>query len=449
MKIHPNIKPADLNPAIDRLFSLAAPKIATLDRTWDFSRGAPVITATGKYTTRGWTEWTQGFQFGCAILAFDATGDESLLQIGRSRTLQHMATHVSHTGVHDHAFNNLSTYGNLRRLMLEGKILRNDWELNFYELAIRTSGAIQAARWSPTHDGLGYIYSFNGPHSLFIDTMRTLRILCLAHHLGHTLMSENDQRVNLFDRAITHALTTAKYLIFDGTSGHTYDLPGRTAHEALFNPTDGRFRARSTQQGYSPFSTWTRGLAWAMLGYAELLEFIRFLPPQSVSSDASATLEKTARLVCDHYLNHCSTSDGLTYWDDGAPGLSQMPDWRNKPADPFNHHEPVDSSAAVVAAQALLRMGRLFDPHYNSQYTQAGLTLSRTLLAEPYLSTDPNHQGLLLHSIYHRPNNWDHIPPGKKNPSGESSMWGDYHLLELALYLHRQISDGRELKFFL
>jgi len=28
----------------------------------------------GKYTSRGWTEWTQGFQFGSAILQFDATG---------------------------------------------------------------------------------------------------------------------------------------------------------------------------------------------------------------------------------------------------------------------------------------------------------------------------------------------------------------------------------------
>ena len=40
-----------------------------------------------------------------------------------------MATHVSHVGVHDHGFNNVSTYGNLRRLMLEGRIPDNSWEL--------------------------------------------------------------------------------------------------------------------------------------------------------------------------------------------------------------------------------------------------------------------------------------------------------------------------------
>ena len=37
----------------------------------------------------------------------------------------------------------------------------------------RCSGAVQAARWSRTAEGGGYIYSFNGPHSLFVDTIRT------------------------------------------------------------------------------------------------------------------------------------------------------------------------------------------------------------------------------------------------------------------------------------
>jgi hypothetical protein len=70
-----------------------------------------------------------------------------------------------------------------------------------------------------------------------------------------------------------------------------------------------------------------------------------------------------------------------------------------------------------------------------------------TLLGDPYLSTDPDHQGLLLHSVYHRPNGWDYIPPGRKIPCGESSMWGDYHLLELGLVIRRMI-DGKYPTFF-
>ena len=63
-------------------------------------------------------------------------------------------------------------------------------------------------------------------------------------------------------------------------------------------------------------------------------------------------------------------------------------------AEPLNDHEPVDSSASAIAAQGLLRLGRYLGSA-GSKYTQAGLTVSRTLLDEPYLSTDPAHQGLL------------------------------------------------------
>ena len=62
---------------------------------------------------------------------------------------------------------------------------------------------------------------------------------------------------------------------------------------------------------------------------------------------------------------------------------------------------------------------------------------SSRLLEEPYLSTSDAHQGLLLHSVYHRPNGWDHVPAGRAVPCGESSMWGDYHLREAALYAQR------------
>ena len=111
-----------------------------------------------------------------------------------------MAPHVSHTGVHDHGFNNVSTYGNLLRLMNEGKIPENPWERRFYELALKVSGAVQAARWTSLGPDAGYIYSFNGPHSLFSDTIRSLRALALAHQLGHVLMGEKDI-VHLFARS--------------------------------------------------------------------------------------------------------------------------------------------------------------------------------------------------------------------------------------------------------
>src|SRR4029450_9004965 len=90
--------------------------------------GAPVFTVQGRYQARGWTEWTQGFQFGSALLQFDATGDAQFLEIVRSRTVDRMAAHLTHMGVHDHGFNNVSTYGNLWRLPGQRRANAARWE---------------------------------------------------------------------------------------------------------------------------------------------------------------------------------------------------------------------------------------------------------------------------------------------------------------------------------
>jgi unsaturated chondroitin disaccharide hydrolase len=449
IQIDNKLRASDLRKKIENLFSASAPKIRLLEKKWDPSKGSPVFTVGGKYTSRGWTEWTQGFQFGSAILQFDATGDTDFLEIGRNHTLNLMAPHVTHIGVHDHGFNNVSTYGNLLRLMHEGAIPYNEWERRFYELALKCSGAIQAARWTRIADGGGFIYSFNGPHSLFVDTIRSLRALAVSHRLGHVLMTENDRRISLLDRLVQHARATAHYSIFYGTGRDAYDIRGRTAHECVFNVNDGVYRCPNSQQGYSPFSTWTRGLAWAMCGFSEQLEFFGTLadtefPDSEGKNVIVTTMRAAAEATCDFYLANTPTN-GLPYWDTGAPGLAKLGDWAARAADPFNDHEPVDSSAALIAAQGLLRLGKYLG---NERYRQAGLTIANAVFDEPYLSSDPNHQGLILHAVYHRPNDWDSIPAGRKIPAGESCMWGDYHALELGVYLLREIENKPYLTFW-
>src|SRR5258708_6525285 len=155
-------KPQDLLRKIDHLFDLSAQKINAIERTWNLSDGAPVFTVDGRYRARGWTEWTQGFQFGSALLQFDACGDPEFLELGRSRTIERMAPHLTHTGVHDHGFNNVSTYGNLWRLARENRFETYEWEVRFYELALKVTGAVQARRWTRLSDESGFIYSFNG-----------------------------------------------------------------------------------------------------------------------------------------------------------------------------------------------------------------------------------------------------------------------------------------------
>ena len=450
IRIDTALTPGSLRRDIDRLFDLSARKIRLLEESWDPRSGAPVFTVGGRYTSRGWTDWTRGFQYGSAILQFAATGDRKALAAGRDGTLRHMAEHVSHVGVHDHGFNIVSTYGNLYHLAKAGRIGAGEGDLRFYELALKVSGAIQAARWTELPGGLGYIHSFNGPHSLFADTLRSLRSLALSHRLGHALMGENDRRISLLDRLLRHAETTARFNVYHGKGRDIYDVRGRVAHESIFNLNDGSYRSPSSQQGYSPFTTWTRGLSWILCGYAEQLEFLDTLPPGEFKGHGGkprvmARFLETARAAADYYVQ-VAASDGVPYWDTGAPGLANLGDYLDRPADPFNDFEPVDSSAAAIAAQGLVRLGRFLRSGKRAadgaRYLAAGLTVARTIFGEPYLSTSPRHQGLLLHSVYHRPNGWDHVPKGGKVPCGESCMWGDYHARELALLLLR-MAEGR------
>lgn len=461
MKIDSKITVQSLLPKLEAFFALAGQKIRSIEQSWNPSKGAPVYTVKGEYTTRGWTEWTQGFQFGCAILHFDATGDKELLEYGRKKTVELMAPHISHVGVHDHGFNNISTFGNLWRLMNEGRIEEDKGERNFYELALKLSGAVQACRWTELSRGLGYIYSFNGPQSLFADTIRSLRAVFASHCLGHVLMGEQDLKINLLERGLRHAETTARFNVYYGNKRDLYEIRGRVVHESIFNVNNGTYRCPSTQQGYSPFSTWTRGHAWILAGYAEQLEFLETLAESEFEGIAvdlfqgkSSVLKRfldVSQAVADFYLEQTPT-DGIPYWDTGAPGLYKMGDYLNRPADPFNDYEPVDSSAAVIAAQGLIRLGNYLKTVENSQqgekYFQAGLTIASRLFEDPYISIEPTHQGMLLHSVYHRPNNWDYIPKGHKIPCGESSMWGDYHAMELGLLLLRIAKNQPYYTFF-
>jgi len=453
IRIERRRSPRDLLPKIERLFAASAGKIRSIEASWDPRQGAPVFTVQGRYQARGWTEWTQGFQFGSALLQFDATGDRAFLDLARSRTIERMAPHLTHMGVHDHGFNNVSTYGNLWRLAREGRLPASEWEVRFYELALKVSAAVQARRWTRLANG-GYIYSFNGAHSLFVDTIRSLRALALGHLLGQPLLGEQDERIDLLERLVHHARTTAEYSVYYGRGRDRFDVRGRTAHESLFNVANGSYRGPGTQQGYSPFSTWTRGLAWAMLGFAEQLEFLTTLPDPALEScggraGVEAMMLEAARATCDHYIA-IAAADGIPCWDDGAPGAAAARS--DEAADPFNDCEPVDSSAAAIAAQGLLRLAAVLERRGDAAaaegYRQAGLRVADTLFDQPYLSEDDSHQGLLLHSVYHWPNRWDYVPPGARTPRGEASQWGDYHAREAALYVKRLAEGDRYLAFF-
>ena len=81
MKIDNSLTAPALKSSLQRVFDASAAKIRSLESSWDPASGSPVFTSNGKYTSRGWTEWTQGFQFGSAILQYDVTGEADFVLI--------------------------------------------------------------------------------------------------------------------------------------------------------------------------------------------------------------------------------------------------------------------------------------------------------------------------------------------------------------------------------
>ena len=236
----------------------------------------------------------------------------------------------------------------------------------------------------------GFIYSFNGPQSLFIDIMMNVRLLFWA--------AANGADPQVGERAIEHARTSARYLVrCDGEGLGEED--GSVAHEAIFNTEQGRgeFRCLSTQQGYSPFTCWARGLAWALYGYA-----------YAYGATGYGEFLETAHRCARYYLLN-TPADRVPYWDYGAPGI---PD------------EPRDSSSAAIAGCGLMLLAEL-DPQAEGAggYLQAAIETGSVLSSDEYLGPKrAGEEGLLLGGVYHRPRGWG---------VGGAVMWGDYFFLEL------------------
>ena len=305
-------------------------KIRRIEDSWRPEHGAPVFTVDGRYTARGWTEWTAGLpvRLGAAAVRRDRRA-----RVPRARPRAHARRAWRRTSRTSASTITASTTSaptaTLWRLAREGRIDGAEWE----RPVLRAGAAGERRRAGAALDDAcpdgGYIHSFNGAHSLFVDTIRSLRALALAHLLGHRLIEEQDAQVNLLDAAAcsTRARRPVQRLLRPGRDRSTCAAASRTRASST-SPT-ARYRGPSTQQGYSPFSTWTRGLAWAMLGFAEQLEFLATLPRtrsskpcggrDGVECDDARSRARDVRLL--HRVGR--GADGMPYWDTGAPGLSR------------------------------------------------------------------------------------------------------------------------------
>jgi hypothetical protein len=169
---------------------------------------------------------------------------------------------------------------------------------------------------------------------------------------------------------------------------------GSTYHVVNYDPATGAMKSKATAQGYSAGSTWSRGQAWAIYGFT-----------MTYRETGDTRFLETARKTADYFISHLP-DDHVPYWDFQAPGIP---------------NEPRDSSAAAIAASALLELSRLEnDAGRSSRYQASARDILASLSSSAYLSEGTSNQAILLHGTRHKPH----------NSYDTGLIWGDYYFLE-------------------
>jgi unsaturated chondroitin disaccharide hydrolase len=381
----PELDREALRARAERALEFAARQLHRTRADWPPQRPAPVHTRGGRWHRPQslWTDWTPGFYAGQMWILARLTGEAGWRAAAEEHT-RPLKDRRFDRDVHDLGFIFLSTYRRWHDLLAPGDPLRQ-----LLADVLVTAGTVQSFRYREGPGGEdGFVYSFNGPQSLFIDTLMNVRLLFWAGRHGAP--------PEVGRRALAHARSSLRHLVRrDGPGLGEED--GSVAHEAIFNaePGRGEFRCLSTQQGYSPFTCWSRGLAWAIYGFAE-----------AHSESGDPQLLEAAESCAGFYLRR-TPADGVPFWDYGAPNIPT---------------EPLDSSAAAITACGLMVLAGLVPPERAETYRRAARRILETLLSERFLAEGhPGEEGLLLHGTYHRPRGWG---------VDASVMWGDYFFLE-------------------
>jgi unsaturated chondroitin disaccharide hydrolase len=331
----------------------------------------PMYTMNGLWKHEGplWTHWCDGFLPGMMWIFHRRgallNGEADFWLEPAMRYSKRLEMRKNDRDVHDLGFIFMSTYYRWWRLTHDSD-LRDVLLEAARTLALRFKEKGQ------------FLSSFVSEDSLFIDIMMNVGLIFWAAR-------ETGDR-KLREVALRHSLTTRRCLVRGD---------GSTAHEGLFDLDTGEFLRQSTQQGYRGDSCWSRGLTWALYGFAACYEYSR--DPRFL---------ETSEAVADYYITHTGP-DGVPPWDFMAPAESRR---------------LLDTSAAAIAASGLVRLCRLIqDPMKGHLYWSTALLILRTLCQKHLAKPDKKWQGILKGGVYHL---------HKELGVDESVMWGEYFFVE-------------------
>lgn len=341
----------------------------------------PSVSKEGRYLLDPNTDWTDGFWSGMLWLCYEYTGDIVFRDAAR-RTVDSFRNRMAANVKLDH-----HDIGFLYSLSSKAQwIVEKDEAAR--QLAVQAADAM-LKRWRPK----ARIIQAWGPEGdpdnggrIIIDCMMNLPLLYWAY--GQT----GDSRYR--DVAAAHADISRRFLVRgDGSSYHTF----------YFDPETGDAIRGGTAQGYRDGSTWTRGQAWGIYGFALSHRY----------TGNPAYLDTSKRLA--RYFLERLPHDNVVYWDFDAP---------------VDAETKRDSSASAIAAAGMLELLEHVpanDP--DRDYLENGVLRSMRGLIDRYATIGQSDaQGLLEHGSY--------SVRGGAAPD-DYMIWGDYYYLEALMRLDR------------
>ena len=358
-------------PQADVVFQVASTKLAAAakgsKKRYPFGALANQVT----YVKTGPSAWTSGFYPGELWLMYQQTRDDRWLKRANqySKALIKVA---NDKGTHDLGFmigvpmslaHDLEPTSKLKREYLNAEITAAK------SLARRYSNTVHAIKSA----------NYNGKWGVIIDSAMNAPMMI---QVGQWLGAEGDYLANEGEQ---HMLTLANNFI--RSNGSTY-------HRMAFNPKDGMLIGPIAGQGLEgTSSTWSRGQAWAINGFAQAYELTK-----------NPAFLKAAEATANYWMSRV------------PPGC--IPAWD---LDVSNNKAPRDSSAAAIAASGLLTLARN-EPSADAAKTYntyARLTLG-TLATPGWLNTNTRNPGILLQQS---------LNVNQLARDG-SYVWGDFYLLE-------------------
>lgn len=352
----------------------------TLTNIKRFNGRFPHVSEDGEhYELNNNNEWTNGFWSGILWLCYEYTNDPAFRQAAAStvRSFQQRMEQNLELDHHDIGF--LYSLSSKAQWIIERDERAKQLTIEAADVLMkRWREKIELFQaWGPEGD-------LSNGGRIIVDCLMNLPLLFWA--------SEVTGNPDYREAAIIHADKTRRFIVRGDDS---------TYHTFYFNQETGEALRGGTHQGYEDGSTWSRGQAWAIYGFAIAYRYTgneRYL--------------ETAKRTAKYFIENLP-ADYVAYWDFNAP---ITPDTKR------------DSSASAIASCGILELlSHLQETDPYKAFFQQSVQKQMTSLVENYAS-EKDAQGLIKRGSYsvrigHAPD--DYV------------IWGDYFYTEALMRLEK------------